>query len=328
VISDTCFSGVLQVARAILSAGTGHSSELLRGLHRSGRALAVLAAVAIIGGPDSAVLAAGETRPVHRPSRRLHPRPPAGEVTITLPGGVPLVLVLIRGGTPFAMGTLADEPGGSPYEMPQHQVTVAHDYYLGKLEVTQAQWQAVMGSNPSLFSSCGPTCPVERASWNDIAGPSGFIETLNQQQGTTKFRLPSEAEWEHAARAGTATRFWYGDALECADNCLPCLAPAPYMWWCGNASSTTHPVGQKPANPWGLSDMNGNVWEWVEDCWHDDYTGAPADGSAWLDPSCTVRVYRGGGWFNSPDSCRSASRNSGRPSVRASALGFRLASSP
>ena len=262
-----------------------------------------------------------------RVRRHLGARPVAGELTVTLPGGVPLTLVRIRGGTPFTMGTAADEPGGSPYEMPRHRVVVARDFCLGRTEVTQAQWQAVMGSNPSLFQACGPDCPVERVSWNDIAGPGGFLERLDALVGAPLFRLPSEAEWELAARAGTTARFPWGDALECPDSCLPCPLHAPHMWWCGNAGSTTHPVAQEQASPWGFYDMHGGVWERVEDCWHDDYVGAPVDGSAWTEPGCALRVYRGGGWFNAPGLCRSAQRNQGDPDGRASAIGFRVARS-
>jgi formylglycine-generating enzyme required for sulfatase activity len=294
---------------------------------RSGRALAILAALAhgSDAGPTAGVAAAAPA--VHRLRRRLYARPPDADITVTLPGGVPLVLVRIPGGSPFAMGVTADERGGNSYEMPQHEVVIAQDFYLGKYEVTQAQWQAVTGANPSLFSSCGPTCPVERVSWNDIAGPGGFIEKLNLLTGTTKFRLPTEAEWEYAARAGTTTRFSHGDVLDCTDSCFACATHAQYMWFCGNASTTTHPVGQKLANPWGLYDMHGNVWEWVQDSFHDSYTGAPVDGSAWEAPSGSNRVYRSGSWFNAPNLCRSAQRNSTAAGNRASGIGFRLARS-
>ena len=102
-------------------------------------------------------------------------------------------------------------------------------------------------------------------SWNDIRRAYGFIAKLNQLLGTTKFRLPTEAEWERAARAGTQTRFSFGDALDGDDNCGANAAATPYVWWCGNAAGRTHEVGTKGANPYGLFDMHGNVWEWVED---------------------------------------------------------------
>ncbi|MFH1177475.1 MAG: formylglycine-generating enzyme family protein [Acidobacteriota bacterium] len=313
-------------SRAILAAGAGQASGA-RSRRRAGRTLAILAVLALVSDAGPAAGVAAQAPAVHRLRRRLYARPPDAEITVTLPGGVPLVLVRILGGSPFAMGVTADERGGSPYEMPQHEVVIAQDFYLGKYEVTQAQWQAVTGSNPSRFSSCGPTCPVERVSWNDITAPGGFIDKLNQLVCTTKFRLPTEAEWEYAARAGSATRFSHGDVLECTDSCFPCATHAEFMWWCGNALTTTHPVGQKLANTWGLYDMHGNVWEWVQDSFHDSYTGAPVDGSAWEAPPGSSRVYRGGSWFNAAGLSRSAQRNSTSAAGQASGVGFRLARS-
>ena len=126
-----------------------------------------------------------------------------------------------------------------------------------------------MGDNPSYFTG-DDNLPVERVSWDNV---QRFITKLNDKEGTSKYRLPSEAEWEYACRAGTTTRYSFGDNES---------ELGEYAWYSSNSDSQTHPVGQKRANPWGLYDMHGNVWEWVQDCWHDSYSGAPADGRAWV----------------------------------------------
>ena len=159
------------------------------------------------------------------------------EVTFLLPGGVPLVMVGVRGGS-FQMGSPTSERSRSDDET-LHTVTLTRDYYVGKYEVTQAQWQAVMGSNPSRFASCGGSCPVEQVSWDDIRGATGFLAKLNALLGTTKFRLPTEAEWERAARADTQTRFSFGDGLDGDDACGANAAAGPFAWWCGNGEDST-----------------------------------------------------------------------------------------
>ena len=254
----------------------------------------------------------------------------SNEVTVTLPGGVPLVMVKISAGT-FQMGALASERGTSSPEQPQHQATLTSDYYMGKYLVTQGQWQAVMGTNPSYFSSCGNSCPVEQVSWSDIRGTGGFIEKLNAyltstgQVGAGKFRLPTEAEWERAARGGTQTRFSFGDALECDDACGACASADPYVWWCGNSGSTSHPVGTKQANPYGLFDMHGNLWEWCED-WYGAY-GSSAQTNPTGPTTGSSRVFRGGYWTYNLRGARSAFRNYGDPDLRNYGIGFRLARS-
>jgi formylglycine-generating enzyme required for sulfatase activity len=253
------------------------------------------------------------------------------EITITLPGGVPLVLVKIPKGT-FLMGSPDSERGRGSDEI-QHQVTISQDYYLGKYEVTQQQWYAVMADHPS-YVPCGPDCPVENTKWNDICGgptgsvcaPTSFIGKVNQLLGTTKFRLPTEAEWERAARGGTTTRYSYGDALECQDTlCEGCATHGQYMWYCGNALHTTHPVGQTLPNPYGLYDIHGNVSEWVAD-WYGDYPSL-----AVTDPSGPstgqVRVFRGSSWTGYAGQGRSAERVSSSPSNWWADVGFRLARS-
>jgi len=221
----------------------------------------------------------------------------------------------------FAMGSPASEVGRSADEGPQRRVNIAA-FELGKTEVTQGQWKAVMGSNPSRFSECGDTCPVEQVSWDDV---QQFILTLNQKTGQ-RYRLPSEAEWEYAARAGSTGSYGWGEAgsHEHAnygkDECCGGLAQGRDRW------VNTAPVGQFPANAFGLYDMHGNVFEWVQDVWHDNYTGAPTDGSAWVSGGDqSLRVLRGGSWYYFPQILRSAIRYTYSPAGWDGDVGFRLA---
>ena len=212
----------------------------------------------------------------------------------------------------FDMGSPLDEEGMYDNEGPVHHVNIGKAFYMCKYEVTQKQWRAIMGDNPSYFK--GDDLPVERVSWVDV---QEFIKKLNEKEGTDKYRLPSEAEWEYACRAGTSTRYSLGDSESKLGD---------YAWYWDN-SGGTHPVGQKKANPWGLYDMHGNVREWVQDCWHSDYNGAPTDGSAWV-VACkyvgAARVIRGGSWINNAGSCRSAFRIHVVPRGCARYVGFRI----
>ncbi len=221
--------------------------------------------------------------------------------------------VLVEPGT-FEMGSPADEPGRSADEGPVHAVTLSQPFYLGKYEVTQEQWQAVMGRNPSGFSNCGRTCPVEQVSWNAV---EGFIEELNRREGVEVYRLPTEAEWEYAARGGTQTAYHFGNAA----NRL-----GQYGWYADNSGGRSHPVGQKRPNTFGLYDMHGNVWEWVA-----DWSGAYPRGAV-TDPrgpsSGAARVIRGGSWYSYARLCRAANRNWNAPGSRHGSLGFRLARTP
>ncbi len=255
------------------------------------------------------------------------------ETVIMLPGGVPLVLVHIPAGS-FQMGSPDTERNRNSTEEPVHTVNISYDFYMGKYEVTQAQWLAVMNSWPGVAPSArdglGDNYPAYNISWNDI---KSFINALNTHiaatyQGATTMRLPSEAEWEYACRAGTHTRFHFGDSLGVADYCEDDGIRSQYMWYCGNfASFTSKPVGSLLPNNFGLFDMHGNVQEWCEDDLHATYAGAPVNGSAWVDlPRGTLRILRSGYWGGSADQCRSAYRGANVPSFRDLFVGFRLAS--
>lgn len=245
-----------------------------------------------------------------------------GPKTVLLPGNVPLELVWIPAGT-FMMGRYAGEQDSDANESPQHQVSFLQGFWMGKYEVTQEQWQAVMGSNPSYF--LGAKRPVENVSWYST---ESFITALNTATGTT-FRLPSEAEWEYACRAGTTTRYYWGDDLGCTE-LDGCMDLGSYAWYWYNSDHQTHEVGGKLPNAWGLYDMIGNVGEWCEDDWHwCGYSGAPVDGGAWVDsPRSDMRLLRGGGWSSTPDWCRSATRNDGPPTGFYQSGGFRVVSTP
>ncbi len=220
--------------------------------------------------------------------------------------GCPEMVVIPAGS--FQMGSNDGD------EKPPHRVSIK-SFALGKYEVTQGQWKAVMGSNPSRFTSCGDNCPVEQVSWNDI---QQYIQKLNQQTGQN-YRLPSEAEWEYAARAGTSSKYWWGDNI--GNNNANCDG-------CGSQwdNKTTAPVGSFKPNAFGLYDMHGNVWEWAQDWYHDNYSGAPSDGSAWESGGeQRYRVLRGGSWISVPAVLRSAFRSRSSPVNRNIGYGFRLA---
>lgn len=213
----------------------------------------------------------------------------------------------------FMMGRDANFESGEDSELPQHKVCL-NAFQMGKYEVTQAEWVAVMGSNPSEFK--GRTNPVENVSWDDA---KVFIKQLNKIEGSNKYRLPSEAEWEYAARAGATTTYSCGDSAGCLDG---------IAWYAGNSNKTTHPVGEKQPNKWGVYDTTGNVWEWTQDCWNKNYGGAPTNGSAWTNGDCGNRMYRGGGWYGDVYNSRSAYRDDYSPDFRSRFSGFRLLRQP
>ncbi len=236
--------------------------------------------------------------------------------TENLPNGITLKMVSLPAGQ-FLMGSPDSDPDARDNEKPPHQVQV-NGFAIGKYSVTQAQYEAVMGKNPSHFKNNSwlknnLQNPVEQVSWNDA---QAFCQKLSQITGKT-YRLPTEAEWEYACRAGTTTRYYFGDdASQLGD----------YAWYIANSQSKTHPVGQKKPNAWGLYDMSGNVWEWCEDDWHDNYIGAPTDGSAWINNNDNdYRIRRGGSWYYDPNNCRSAYRsNYNRRGLTDDDFGFRV----
>ena len=201
-------------------------------------------------------------------------------------------------------------------ESPVTRVRISRGFWLGKYEVTQRQWQAVMGRNPSHFRNCGRECPVERVSWNDV---QAFIGRLNARSRGRPYRLPTEAEWEYAARAGTGTDTYAGDVRRSRGNDPVVNRIA---WYDENSGKRSHRVGRKAANAWGLHDLLGNVAEWVGDR-YGRYLGGAVTDPAGLG-SGSARVFRGGGWNNNARDCRSGSRNRVSPGDRYEDLGFRL----
>ena len=242
----------------------------------------------------------------------------AGEMmSVTLPGGAEMRFRWCPPGT-FTMGSPASEEGRRYHET-QHQVTLTKGFWLGETPVTQAQWRSVMGNNPSNWK--GDDLPVETVSWNDC---QAFVQKANARFGGAA-RLPTEAEWEYACRAGTTTPFSWGDALNggganCNGN-FPCGTTRK-----GAYLEKTTPVGRYGANAWGLFDMHGNVWEWCGDGYGDYPDGPVTDptGAA----SGASRVFRGGGWYSRARFCRAASRDKDSPGFRCNYLGFRMALVP
>ncbi|NEP10093.1 MAG: SUMF1/EgtB/PvdO family nonheme iron enzyme [Symploca sp. SIO2C1] len=257
-----------------------------------------------------------------------HSKGKASYFTEDLGKGVSLEMVVIPAGS-FQMGSPDIEEDRLDSESPQHWLTIA-SFCLGKYPITQAQWEAVatlpqvkrkLDPNPSKFK--GKDLPVERVSWFDAVE---FCARLSQKAGR-EYRLPSEAEWEYACRAGTTNPFHFGETI------TPELANYDGNYTYGSGvkgkyCEKTTPVGSfKVANAFGLYDMHGNVWEWCTDHWHDNYKGAPTDGSAWLnnqDNDNDSRLVRGGSWFNYPWDCRSAARFYDEPDGRGSGVGFRV----
>jgi len=258
----------------------------------------------------------------------------AGEPAVV--NSVGMTFVIIPAGS-FMMGSPAGEPGRRDDEI-RHRVTLTKDFCLQTTEVTNAQWKAVMGNNPSDFKNCGDDCPVQNVSWNDC---QKFIRQLNEKEMTEGYRLPTEAEWEYACRAGTETALYNGPLEILGRRNAPVLTSV--AWYGGNSCVDysggyicsgwndrekscsrcgPHPVGLKEPNSWGLYDMYGNVYEWCQD-WYGKYPDAEA-----TDPKGPVdgriRVLRGGSWGSGASSCRSATRSGGTTDARFNGGGFRV----
>jgi len=255
--------------------------------------IGLLLGLLLLVGPDTAVLAQANTDPAIEPLQPGQVQTFAGIDFVFIPPGS------------FDMGSNGTDPG----EQPIQRVTISKGFWMGRYELTQEQWQAVMGANPAYFKG-GSQLPVEMVSCNDI---QAFLLKINEKYPGMGFRLPTEAEWEYACRAGTTTSYFFGND--------PALL-GDYAWFANNAGGSPHPVGQKKPNPWGLYDMSGNVWESVQD-FYGLYSGhAQVDPTGPPNGECKIR--RGGGWCFSPDECRSARRLLHCLAFANNALGFRL----
>jgi formylglycine-generating enzyme required for sulfatase activity len=242
--------------------------------------------------------------PQPQPGPRSAPNPESNKPASPLTNSLGMRFALIPAGE-FQMGSTS----GDEDERPVHAVRISKPFYLGTNEVTQDQWEMLMGNNPSQFKG-NAKLPVETVSWEEV---QRFIDKLNTREGGTKYRLPTEAEWEYAARAGSTTAYSFGDDSS---------QLGKYAWFADNAGKTTHPVGQLQPNAWGLYDMHGNVWEWVQD-WYGKYAAEPVtDPQGPAAGSC--RVFRGGSWSPGAGYCRSATRRRYAPGYRVDPLGFRL----
>ncbi len=243
------------------------------------------------------------------------PSPPAeaaqaGEV---ITNSIGIKMVLIPAGE-FLMGSPDSDEDADTREKPQHRVKITRPFYLGVSPVTQEEYERVMGKNPSGCKGDRQR-PVETVSWNDAAE---FCRRLSEKEGKT-YRLPTEAEWEYACRAGRTTKWCFGDSQS---------QLADYAWYDDNSGGTTHPVGEKKPNAWGLYDMHGNVYEWCDDWYDQDYYSASPAADPKGPDSTAYRVLRGGSWFDFPGLSRSAYRDWDSPVFRYHGYGFRLARTP
>jgi len=237
----------------------------------------------------------------------------------TFKNSIGMEFVQIPAGS-FEMGCSEGDTECLEDEKPKHKVKIAKSFYMGKYEVTQGQWMSVMGSgffgiggnNPSRFSSCGHSCPVENVSWNEV---QDYIQKLceKEKMNPCKYRLPTEAEWEYSARAGTKSKYYWGNKM---DN--------SYLWYAGNSGRQTHPVGQKKPNAWGLYDIMGNVWEWCGDWYGEEYyKNSPSADPKGADKGL-YRSFRGGYWFSNAWNSRLSFRNFTVPVRGDGEFGFRL----
>lgn len=276
---------------------------------------------------SAAPASAAAAQPAHTPGSPTKAPPPAAAAAPSAPQqkGVATAANEIRD-CPACPAMLAVSPGtfamgsnsGDPSEKPAHRVTLDHSFALAKYVVTVAQWNTCRdaGACPRLpgDSNTAPNAPVRDLSWDDA---QQYVKWLSKISGKS-YRLPTEAEWEYAARGGTATRYWWGNDMRPGNaNCKDCGPP-----WHAEAPDN---VGSFAANPLGFYDMGGGVWEWVSDCWHNSYKNAPADGRSWDEPNCQVRVIRGGSWRDGASYMPVSTRFKYDSSVRYSANGFRVA---
>jgi formylglycine-generating enzyme required for sulfatase activity len=228
--------------------------------------------------------------------------------------GCPEMVVVPAG--EFMMGWPETEKGYSDNEGPQHKVMIAKPFAVARFELTFAEWDTCVAHSDCSRNPRAPGWgrgrqPVINVSWDEA---QRYVAWLSSMTGKS-YRLLSEAEWEYAARAGTTTRYSFGDDE---------AELGQYAWYRENSNNRAHPVGEKMPNAFGVFDMHGNVWEWVEDCYHDAYEGAPVDGATWTTGGCAARVIRGGSWNDDPRNLRSAERDRDLAVDRASGLGFRV----
>ena len=301
--------------------GTGYCRVSFRGYEDPGSSFDILGLRLVLSGQTTAPQAPTTTQqnpkptPTQQQPRSLGSSTTSSQIITITVNGITFTMVKVQGST-FTMGATSEQGSAAESnEKPVHRVTLS-DYYIGQTEVTQALWQAVMGTNPSNWK--GSNLPVEQVSWDDC---QQFITKLNQLTGR-RFRLPTEAEWEYAARGGNKSRgYKYSGS-----NDLGSVA-----WYDGNSGSKTHPVGQKQVNELGIYDMSGNVWEWCQDWYDSGYYGkTPSSNPCNTSPSHPLfddygRVGRGGGWFSSARGCRVSNRASTSPGGADRSLGLRLA---
>ena len=255
-----------------------------------------------------------KARPPPAPAAAPAPGPAGSVATIKDCDACPVMVALSP--RPFTMGSNDSDPS----ERPAHKVALHTPFAIGKYEVTVGQWrQCVRASVCPAMPSLGnvpDNLPMRDVSWDEAQLYLKWLSTVSGKP----YRLPTEAEWEYAARGGTATRYWWGGQMKGGNSSCE---------GCGEPWNAEHPppVGSFTANPFGLNDMNGSVWEWVQDCWHSTYKGAPDDGSAWVDGTCQARVIRGGSWRENGSYMLSTTRFKYDASVRQSQNGFRVARS-
>jgi len=230
-------------------------------------------------------------------------------MTKSITNSIGMELVLIPAGS-FRMGGDKKLEQAEDHETPRHIVKISKTFYMGKYEVTQSQWSEIMNNNPSEFKE--DVRPVERVSWNDV---QEFIQKLNNKEETNKYRLPTEAEWEYAARADTESTYCFSSDIKILSQ---------YAWYRKNSASKTHPVGRLKPNAWGLYDVHGNVHEWCQDWFDRNYYSQSPSNSPIGPSSGLAKVLRGGDWGSEDWYCRCASRSLSSPDRRSNRLGFRL----